>query len=62
MRAICELEERHGMDLGTAYKINQAWTTFVEYFAKEQKQVLARALSAAKFYSFQCDQEHMSTT
>ena len=29
--------------------------TFLEYIAKEQQQVLARALSAAKFYSFQCD-------
>ena len=55
MKAICELEERHGVDLGTAYKNNQAWATFVEYIAKEQQQVLAPALSAAKFYSFQCD-------
>ena len=29
--------------------------TFVEYIAKEQQQVLACALSAAKFYSFQFD-------
>ena len=55
MKAICELEERHGVDLGTAYKNNQACATFVEYIAKEQQQVLARALSEAKFYSFQCD-------
>ena len=53
--AICELEERHGVDLGTPYKNKQACATFVEYIAKEQQQVLARALSAAKFYSFQCD-------
>ena len=55
MKAICELEERHGVDLGTAYKNNQVCATFVEYIAKEQLQVLARALSAAKFYSVQCD-------
>ena len=55
MKAICELEERHGMDLGNAYKNKQACATFVEYIAKEQQQVLVRALLAAKFYSFQCD-------
>ena len=46
-KAICELEERHGVDLRTAYKNNQACATFVEYIAKEQQQILALALSAA---------------
>ena len=55
MKAICELEDRHKVDVGTANKKKQAWATFMEYIAKEQQQVLAGALLAAKFYNFQCD-------
>ena len=31
MSALCQLEERHGVDLGVGYKDNQACTTFVDY-------------------------------
>ena len=55
MRAICDLEERHGVDLGQGYKNNQACATFIEYIAMEQKQGLISTLSMVKFYSIQAD-------
>ena len=55
MKPICELEERHGVDLGQGYKNNQACSSFVEYIALEQRQTLVDTLSHAKFYSLQTD-------
>ena len=54
MKPLCELQERHGVDLGQGYKNNQACTTFVEYIALEC-QVLVKDLSLAKFHSVQAD-------
>ena len=55
MQPICELEERHGVDLGQGYKNNQACSTFIEYIALERRKILAAALSHAKFFSIQAD-------
>ena len=41
LEALCELEEKHGTDLGTGYKNNQACATFVEYIAQSLKEGLA---------------------
>ena len=36
MKGICELEERHGTDLGAGYKNDRSCATFVEFIAREQ--------------------------
>ena len=36
MAPLCELLERHGVDLGTGYKNQKACTTFVDYISQEQ--------------------------
>jgi len=41
MAPICELEEKHGVDLGSGYKNDQTCATFVEYIAQEQRTLLA---------------------
>ena len=55
MGAICELEEKHNVDLGTGYKNNQACANFVEYIAQSQREKLADVLGKAKFFSIQAD-------
>ena len=35
MKPICELEERHGVDLGQGYKNSQAGASFIEFIALE---------------------------
>lgn len=55
MKSICELQERHGVMLGTGYKNDKACATFVEFIAKEQQELLVSALSRSKFFSFQAD-------
>jgi len=52
MKSLCELEERHGVDIGPAY---HACSNFVEYIALEEKYRLVQALSKSRFYSFQVD-------
>ena len=37
---ICELEERHGADLGTEYQNDKACTTFIEFIARKQQDIL----------------------
>ena len=37
MKPICELEERHGVDLRVGYKNNRPYATFVSFIAIEQK-------------------------
>ena len=55
MKPLCELEERHGVDLGQGYKNDLACATFVDYIAKEQQEILVRAPTSAKFFSLQAD-------
>ena len=39
MKSVCDLEERHGVSLGTGYKNDHASATFIEFIAKEQQQI-----------------------
>ena len=49
------LEERHGVDLGFAYKTNEAAKTFTHYIAESERQSFLHTLSAKSFYSFLMD-------
>ena len=51
MKRICELEERHGVDLGAGYKNDHTCATFI---AKEQLEIL-HSLSKFHFCSLQAD-------
>ena len=55
MAPLCQLEERHGINLGAGYKKNQASAQFVEFIAKIEQQNLAEVLSKAHFFSLQAD-------
>ncbi len=55
MASLCDLEIRHGVDLGTGYKNNQACATFVHYIAKEQRDHVQSVLAKSKFFSIQAD-------
>ena len=55
MKPLCELEERHGIDLGQGYKINRAFAAFIEFIAREQWENLMVAISWSKFFSVQVD-------
>ena len=55
MKAVCELEKRHGAELGQGYENDRACATFVECIAREQQEQLTAALSRSKFFSLQAD-------
>ena len=37
MGPLCELQERHGIDIGTGYKNQKSCATFIDFIALEQK-------------------------
>jgi hypothetical protein len=51
MKPICELEERHGVNLGVGYKNDHACASFVEFIAREQHDILLANLSKSVFQS-----------
>ena len=55
--ALCNLEKRHGVDLGSNnYYVNDhACATFIEFIAREQQEKLLHELSKAHFFSLQVD-------
>ena len=54
--ALHALEERHGVDLGFAYKTNESAKTFTHYIAESQRQSFFDRFSASSnFYSFLMD-------
>ena len=55
MKTLCELEERHGVDLGQGYKNDRGCATFVEFIARDLQEQLMKALSRSKFFSLQAD-------
>ena len=55
MKPICELEERHGADLGSEYQNDKACATFIEFIAREQQDILLKALEQSKFLNLQAD-------
>ena len=54
MGPLCELQARHGVDIGSNYTNNLSCTTFVEFIALEQRDILKNLLER-KFFSIQCD-------
>ena len=52
MAPLCQLEERHGINLGAGYKQNQASAQFVKFIAMIEQQNLAEVLSKAHFLAF----------
>ena len=55
MKVLCELEERHGVDLGRGYKNDRSCATYVEFIACDLQEQLMTALSRSKFFSLQAD-------
>ena len=53
--AIHDLEERHGVDLGTTYKNRDSARNFVHYIAESQRQHLYTTLASSHFYSILMD-------
>lgn len=49
MAPLCELQAKHGIDLGTGYKNNQACTMFIEYIAEEQR-ILLNEVEKSKIF------------
>ena len=47
--ALYELEARHGVDLGAAYRTAPSAKLFTHYIAESQRQQFLRALSEIKF-------------
>ena len=44
MASVCQLEERHGVNLGAGYKNDQTCATFVKYIACDQQNTLQSTL------------------
>ena len=54
--AILELEERHGVDVGFAYRTKDSAKVFTHYIAENQRQYFfAQEFSSVKFFSFLMD-------
>ena len=52
--ALLELESRHGVDLGPAYRTPDSAKSFTSYIAKSQRQTFLKTLSSSgsRFFSF----------
>ena len=55
MQPLCDLEEKHGVDLGPGYRNDHACATFIEYIARDFQQQPVAALNQCKFFSLQAD-------
>ena len=51
MKSLCQLEERHGVELGECYKNDHASATFVDFIAKDLRGQLSEVLKKVKFFS-----------
>ena len=52
---LCELEARHGVDIGAAYVNENAGKTFCAYIAESRRKALREVVNSAKFYSILMD-------
>ena len=52
---ICELESKHGVDIGVSYTNERSGRTFVHYIAEAKRQDLSKKVVSAKFYSLLID-------
>jgi len=48
---ICNLEKKHGLDIGVSYTNERSGWTFVHYIPEARRQELAKKVVIAKFYS-----------
>jgi len=55
MKAICQLEERHGADLGPGYKNDCSCAVFIHFIARDLQNQLMLSLSHSKYFSLQAD-------
>ena len=55
MKPLCQLEERHGVDLGETDKNDMTCSAFVDYIAKDLRENLSKTLQEAHFFSVQMD-------
>ena len=51
MKSLCELEERHVVDLRQGYKNNRSCTLFVEFIARDLKEAVVESSFSFKVYS-----------
>ena len=52
---ICELEAKHGANLGTTYRTETAGRSFIHFAAEARRQELLETLQKAKFFSLLLD-------
>ena len=52
---ICDLEKRHGVDLGTTYMNDVACRAFIHFIAEAERQQLGDILAKAEFFSLLMD-------
>ena len=55
MRSLCQLQDRHGSDLGFSYRNDHACAEFIRYIAQDLREQLEKFLNDAKFFSVQMD-------
>ena len=53
--AMCELQEKHGVNVGTAYRNRNAAKTFCHYIAESKREQLTARLAKAQFFSILMD-------
>ena len=52
---ILKLEEKHGVDIGTAYRNNKSCTTFIDYIGEELGKRLQEKITGVNFFSVLTD-------
>ena len=53
--ALCQLEAKHGVDVGTAYRNQNAGKTFCHFIAESKREQLVEKLTKAQFFSILMD-------
>ena len=53
MKLLCDLEERHGVDIGGSYRNDHACATFVKFIALDLQQQLKKDISSVNFFNAQ---------
>ena len=53
MTPLCELEERHGVDLGEGYKNSKSCAVFSYYITKDLQRNLVASLSKVRYFILQ---------
>ena len=49
MKSLCQLQERHGVNLGDCYKNDHAYATFVDFIAEDLRSQLLQDLEKLAF-------------